>query len=74
MHINFKINAVALNRRRRRFCVRRTICHIYQRPLSENVKVKIYKIMLPSVCMDVKFGLLLQRKDRDRGRSAEVNI
>jgi hypothetical protein len=30
IHINLKIDADALNRRRRRFCVRRTICHIYQ--------------------------------------------
>jgi hypothetical protein len=27
---NLKIDAEALNRRRRRFCVRRTIYHIYQ--------------------------------------------
>jgi hypothetical protein len=30
IHINLKIDAGALNRRRRRFCVRRSICHIYQ--------------------------------------------
>jgi len=30
IHINLKIDAVALNRRRRRFCVRLTIYHIYQ--------------------------------------------
>jgi hypothetical protein len=30
IHINLKIDADALNRRRRRFSVRRTICHIYQ--------------------------------------------
>jgi hypothetical protein len=29
-HINLKIDADALNRRRRRFCVRRTMYHIYQ--------------------------------------------
>jgi hypothetical protein len=30
IHINLKIYADALNRRWRRFCVRRTMCHIYQ--------------------------------------------
>jgi hypothetical protein len=30
IHINLKIDADALNRRRRRFRVRRTICHIFQ--------------------------------------------
>jgi len=30
IHINLKIDADALNRRRHRFCVRRTIYHIYQ--------------------------------------------
>jgi hypothetical protein len=30
IHTNLKIDADALNRRRRRFCVRCTICHIYQ--------------------------------------------
>jgi len=30
IHINLKIDADALNRRRRRFCVRRTICRMYQ--------------------------------------------
>jgi hypothetical protein len=30
IHINLKIDADALNRRRRRFCVRRTVYHIYQ--------------------------------------------
>jgi len=30
IHINLKIEADALNRRRRHFCVRRTIHHIYQ--------------------------------------------
>jgi len=30
IHINLKIDADVLNRRRRRFCVRRTIYHIYQ--------------------------------------------
>jgi hypothetical protein len=29
IHINLKIDADALNRRRRRFCVHRTICRIY---------------------------------------------
>jgi hypothetical protein len=29
IHINLKIDADALNRRRRRFCVRRSIYHIY---------------------------------------------
>jgi len=31
IHMNLKIDDDALNRRRRRFCVRLTICHIYQR-------------------------------------------
>jgi hypothetical protein len=31
IRINLKIDADALNRRRRRFCVRRSIYHIYQR-------------------------------------------
>jgi hypothetical protein len=30
IHENLKIDADALNRRRRRFCVRRTICHMCQ--------------------------------------------
>jgi hypothetical protein len=30
IHINLKIDADALNRRRRRFCVRRKIYHIYE--------------------------------------------
>jgi len=30
IYINLKIDADALNRRRRRFCVRRTVYHIYQ--------------------------------------------
>jgi len=30
IRINLKIDADALNRRRRRFCVRRTVYHIYQ--------------------------------------------
>jgi hypothetical protein len=30
IHNNLKIDADALNRRRRRFCVRRTMHHIYQ--------------------------------------------
>jgi hypothetical protein len=30
IHINLKIDADALNRRRRRFCVRRTTYHIYK--------------------------------------------
>jgi hypothetical protein len=30
IHINLKIDADALNRRRRRLCIRRTICHIHQ--------------------------------------------
>jgi hypothetical protein len=30
IHVNIKVNLVALNRRRRRFCVRHTIYHIYQ--------------------------------------------
>jgi hypothetical protein len=30
IHINLKIDADALNRRRRRLCVRRTVYHIYQ--------------------------------------------
>jgi len=30
LHINLKIDAVAMNRRRRRFCIRLTIYHIYQ--------------------------------------------
>jgi hypothetical protein len=30
IHINIKIDADALNRRRRRFCMHRTIYHIYQ--------------------------------------------
>jgi hypothetical protein len=30
IHENLKIDTDALNRRRRRFSVRRTICHIYQ--------------------------------------------
>jgi hypothetical protein len=31
IHMNLKIDADALNRRRRRFCGRRTVHHIYQR-------------------------------------------
>jgi hypothetical protein len=30
IHINLKIDADALNRRRRRFCARRTIYHTYE--------------------------------------------
>jgi hypothetical protein len=30
IHMNSKIDADALNRRRRRFCIRRKIYHIYQ--------------------------------------------
>jgi hypothetical protein len=30
IHINLKIDADALNRRRRRFCIRRKIYHIYE--------------------------------------------
>jgi hypothetical protein len=31
IHVNQKIDADALNRRRRRFCVQRTTYHIYER-------------------------------------------
>jgi hypothetical protein len=31
IHINLKIDADAMNRRRRRLFVRRTVCHIYSR-------------------------------------------
>jgi len=30
IHIDLEINADATNRRRRRFCLRRTVCRIYQ--------------------------------------------
>jgi hypothetical protein len=35
IHINLKIDADALNRRRRRFCVRRKVYHIYQEQRRE---------------------------------------
>jgi hypothetical protein len=36
IHINLKIDADALNRRRRRFCVRHTMCHIDPRQRSQD--------------------------------------
>jgi hypothetical protein len=36
IHINLKIDADALNRRRRRFCVRRTTYHIYPGERRQN--------------------------------------
>jgi len=32
IHINLEIDTVTLNRRRRRFCIRRAVYHIYQGP------------------------------------------
>jgi hypothetical protein len=36
IHINLKMDADALNRRRRRFCVRSTMCHIYPRQRKQD--------------------------------------
>jgi hypothetical protein len=63
IHMNLKNDADALNRRRRRFCVRRTMCHIYQgqrRQYAGNcagvyviysVKNKIEKETNPTKCI-----------------------
>jgi hypothetical protein len=47
IHISLKIDAENLNRRRRRFCVRRTIYNIYQR--QERVKFHILFHSMPVI-------------------------